>query len=86
MLFIQNGHIKPIVGEELENGSVLIGDDGKIIAIFDDTGIVFTVEMIEWGHFNMVICSPRGRLPIDGFCGGKYYVEPYSGGGMEELS
>jgi hypothetical protein len=61
-------------------------DDGKIIAIFDDTGIVFTVEMIEWGHFNMVICSPRGRLPIDGFCGGRYYVEPYSGGGMEELS
>jgi hypothetical protein len=61
-------------------------DDDKIIAIFDDTGIVFTVEMIEWGHFNMVICSPRGRLPIDGFCGGKYYVEPYSGGGMEELS
>lgn len=33
MLLIQNGHIKPIVGEELENGCVLIGDDGKIVAI-----------------------------------------------------
>lgn len=61
-------------------------DDDKIIAIFDDTGIVFTVEMIEWGSFNMVICSRRGYLAADGFCGGKYYVEPYSGGGMEELS
>lgn len=33
MLLIQNGHIKPIVGEELANGCVLIGDDGKIIAV-----------------------------------------------------
>ena len=61
-------------------------DDDKIIAVFDDTDIVFTVEMIEWGSFNMVICSRRGYLAADGFCGGKYYVEPYSGGGMEELS
>jgi len=33
MLLIQNGHIKPISGEELENGAVLIGDDGKILAV-----------------------------------------------------
>lgn len=33
MILIQNGHIKPIVGEELENGSILLGDDGKIAAI-----------------------------------------------------
>lgn len=33
MLLIQNGHIKPIVGEELANGCVLIDDDGKIIAV-----------------------------------------------------
>ena len=33
MLLIKNGHIKPMVGEELENGCVLIGDDGKIAAI-----------------------------------------------------
>ena len=30
MLLIKNGHIKPIVGEEIENGSILLGDDGKI--------------------------------------------------------
>lgn len=33
MILIQNGHIKPIVGEELENGCILLGDDGKIAAI-----------------------------------------------------
>ena len=33
MLLINNGHIKPIVGNELENGCVLIGDDGKIISV-----------------------------------------------------
>jgi len=33
MLLIQNGHIKPIVGEEIPNGCVLIGDDGKITAV-----------------------------------------------------
>lgn len=59
---------------------------GNMIAICDDEGMVFTVELIEWGSFNMVICSRRGYLAADGFCGGKYYVEPYSGGGMEELS
>ena len=36
MLFIQNGHIKPIVGQELENGCILLGDDGKIAAIGAD--------------------------------------------------
>ena len=33
MLLIVNGHIKPIVGEELETGCVLIGDDGKIVSV-----------------------------------------------------
>lgn len=33
MLFIKNGYVKPIVGEDIENGCVLIGDDGKIAAI-----------------------------------------------------
>ena len=33
MLLIKNGHIKPMVGQDLENGCVLIGDDGKIVAV-----------------------------------------------------
>ena len=33
MLLIQNGHIKPMVGPELECGAVLIGDDGKILEV-----------------------------------------------------
>lgn len=33
MLLIRNGHIKTMAGPELENGCVLIGDDGKIISV-----------------------------------------------------
>ncbi len=33
MLLIRGGHIKPMTGEEWENGQVLIGDDGTIAAV-----------------------------------------------------
>ena len=33
MLLIKNGHIKTMAGREYANGSVLIGDDGKIAAV-----------------------------------------------------
>ena len=33
MLLIKNGYIKPMVGSDLENGCVLIGDDGKILSV-----------------------------------------------------
>ena len=33
MLLIKNGHVKTMVGDDIENGSVLIGDDGKILAV-----------------------------------------------------
>lgn len=36
MLFIKNGHIKPITSPDLKNGCVLIGDDGKIVAVGED--------------------------------------------------
>ncbi len=35
MIYIKNAHIKPMVGEELENAALVIGDDGKIAAIGD---------------------------------------------------
>ena len=33
MLLIQGGTLKPIVGEEIQNGQLLIDDNGKIAAI-----------------------------------------------------
>ena len=33
MILIKNGYIKPMVGEDIENGCVLIGNDGKIAAV-----------------------------------------------------
>ena len=33
MILIKNGYIKPMVGDDIENGCVLIGDDGKIVAV-----------------------------------------------------
>lgn len=33
MILIKNGYIKPMVGEDIANGAVLIGDDGKIISV-----------------------------------------------------
>ena len=33
MLLIKNGYIKPMVGEDIPCGSVLVGDDGKIVAV-----------------------------------------------------
>ena len=33
MLLIKNGYIKPMVGADLENGCVLIDDNGKIAAV-----------------------------------------------------
>ena len=35
MLLIKNGHIKTMAGADLENGCILIGDDGKIISVSD---------------------------------------------------
>ena len=36
MILIKNAYIKPMVGEDIENGSILLGDDGKIAAIGAD--------------------------------------------------
>ncbi|MBR7184441.1 MAG: amidohydrolase [Clostridia bacterium] len=33
MILIQNGYIKPMAGDDIPGGSVLIGDDGKIAAV-----------------------------------------------------
>lgn len=36
MLYIKNGTVKTMAGPDLENGCILIGDDGKIVAVGTD--------------------------------------------------
>ena len=36
MIFIKNGYIKTMAGADMENGCILLGDDGKITAIGTD--------------------------------------------------
>ena len=57
MLLIKNAHIKPIVGEELEKGCILLGDDGKIAAIGVELTAPVSAQIIDAG----------GRLVTPGF-------------------
>lgn len=56
MLLIKNGYIKTMVSEDIENGYVLIGDDGKIISV--GTDIEYTPEM--------TVIDAAGRLVTPG--------------------
>ena len=47
MLLIKNGYIKPMVGEDIENGCVLVGDDGKIAAVGADIEAPAECEIID---------------------------------------
>ena len=56
MLLIQNGYIKPMVGEDIPGGSVLIGDDGKIVAV----GLALEVPE------DAIVIDAKGRLVTPG--------------------
>jgi len=47
MLLIKNGYIKPMSGPDIENGDVLIGDDGRIIAVGEGIAIPEGCEVID---------------------------------------
>ena len=49
MLLIKNGYIKPITSPDLENGCVLIGDDGKIAAVGADLIAPEGAQVIDAG-------------------------------------
>ena len=49
MLFIHNGYIKPMAGADIPNGCVLIGDDGKIIAIGAELSAPEGAQVIDAG-------------------------------------
>ena len=47
MLLIKNGFVKPMVGDDIENGCVLIGDDGKILAVGTDLTTPKDAQVID---------------------------------------
>lgn len=56
-----------------------------MVAICDDNGIAFTAELIKRQSYNLIICSNRGDLSGTSFMN-KYYLDPHTGYGLEELS
>ena len=47
MLFIQNAYIKPMVGEDIPEGSILLGDDGKILALGAELEAPLDAQVID---------------------------------------
>ena len=47
MLLIRNGYIKTMAGADIENGCVLIGDDGKIVAVGTDIAEAADMTVID---------------------------------------
>lgn len=72
MLFIKNGYVKTMAGDDVENGCVLVGDDGKIVAVGKNVECPEGAEIID----------AEGRLVtpgcVDGHChiGIKNEIEP----------
>ena len=56
MLLIKNGYIKTMAGPDIENGSILIGDDGKIAAVGKDLIVLEGCTIVD----------ARGRLVTPG--------------------
>ena len=50
MLYIKNGYIKTMAGPDLENGCILIGDDGKI-ATREFVTVIRRAELLLCGNF-----------------------------------
>ena len=47
MILIKNGHIKTMVGEDIENGSILIDDNGKILEVGENITPLVQVQVID---------------------------------------
>ena len=49
MLLIKNGHVKTMAGADLENGAVLVGDDGKILRVAENIEETADMTVIDAG-------------------------------------
>ena len=65
MLLIKNGTVKTMAGDDIINGSVLIGDDGKIVTVGTDISAPEGAEVIDAaGRLVTPGCVPRWRPGI----------------------
>ncbi len=70
MLFIKNGHLKTMAGDDIQNGCLLIGDDGKILNVGESINPPSGAEIID----------AEGRLVTPGL------VESHCHVGLYDLS
>lgn len=70
MLLIKNAHVKTMAGQDIENGYVLIGDDGKIVSVGDRIDETSDMEIID----------AEGRLVTPGCVEGHCHI------GLSDLS
>ncbi len=49
MILIKNAHIKTMVSEDIENGCILLGDDGKIVEVGKSVSVPEEAEVIDAG-------------------------------------
>ena len=49
MLLIRNGYIKPMSGPDIPDGSLLISDEGKIVALGEDLSVPADAQVIDAG-------------------------------------
>ena len=49
MLLIKNGYIKTMAGADIQNGCILIGDDGKIAAVGADVSAASGATVVDAG-------------------------------------
>ena len=76
MLLIKNAYIKPIVGVDIENGCILVGDDGKILEVaqsvdapsaydvIDAEGRLVTPGLVE-GHCHLGMENRHEKINVD---------------------
>ena len=64
MILIKNGHIKTMAGPELENGCVLIDDEGKIAAVAESVDVPAGCRVID----------AQGRLVTPGLVDGHSHI------------
>ena len=47
MILIKNAYIKTMAGDDIQNGAILIGDDGKLAAISTELNALDGDEVID---------------------------------------